>query len=92
MFRGEPLPLARAVKQPRRTSARFVVGCWWIFTIFILSIYTVTLATILTVTNQPGLVDSIEQLAAFDLTPSTLTATNWETLFKVSHCGHTYNM
>ncbi|XP_070181253.1 glutamate receptor ionotropic, kainate 1-like [Littorina saxatilis] len=77
-----------AAKHPRRTSARFVLGCWWVFTILIMSIYTATLAAMLTVTKQPGLIDSIDQVAAAThLTPVTLAGTNWETLFKTAEIG-----
>ncbi|KAK7498613.1 hypothetical protein BaRGS_00010273 [Batillaria attramentaria] len=76
-----------AVKQPRSTSARMVLGCWWVFTVLILSIYTATLAAMLTVTLEPDVIDSIDEVLASDVTPLTLTGTNWDTLFATADTG-----
>ena len=61
-----------------------MLGCWWLFTILIVSIYTASLAALLTVRVQGQNVDSIQDLAASSLTPLTLQGTSWWTLFMVS--------
>ena len=61
-----------------------MLGCWWLFTILIVSIYTASLAALLTVRVQGQNVDSIQDLAASSLTPLTLQGTSWYTAIRVS--------
>ena len=61
-----------------------MLGCWWLFTILIVSIYTASLAAILTVRIQGQNVESIQDLAASSLPPVTIIGSNWWTLFMVS--------
>ncbi|PVD37579.1 hypothetical protein C0Q70_00175 [Pomacea canaliculata] len=72
---------ARFERHPTCTPARLVLGCWWVFSILIVSMYTATLAAMLTVTVGVDTIDSIDELAESSLTPITLTGSNWETLF-----------
>jgi hypothetical protein len=70
---------------PKTASSRLVLGCWWLFTVLVLSTYTASLAAILTVRVVPDSVQSIHDLAASaDLRPVTVRGTNWWTLFMVS--------
>ena len=69
--------------QPRTTSARCVLGWWWVFTILITATYTATLTSVLTVDLRASNVDSIDDLALSSLAPLVLTDSVWETFFKV---------
>ena len=64
-----------------------MLGCWWLFTILIVSIYTASLAALLTVRIQGQTIDSIQDLAASSLTPLTLNGTSWHTAFRVGSSG-----
>ena len=68
-----------------------MLGCWWLFTILIVSIYTASLAALLTVRVQGPAIDSIQDLAASSLHPITITGTNWWTLFMVSDSAALYS-
>lgn len=65
-------------------SGRLVLGCWWMCTILIVSIYTASLAALLTVRVQGKMVDSVDDLANSELTPIILDGTSWHTVFMVS--------
>lgn len=70
-------------KHPSPASGRLVLGSWWVLTILIVSIYTASLAAMLTVTVQGKNIDCIEDLAYSDLTPFTQLGTSWHTFFNV---------
>lgn len=70
-------------KHPSPASGRLVLGSWWVLTILIVSIYTASLAAMLTVTVQGMNIDCIEDLAYSDLTPFTQLGTSWHTFFNV---------
>jgi hypothetical protein len=53
-------------------------------TILIVSIYTASLAALLTVRVQGKMVDSVDDLANSELTPIILDGTSWHTVFMVS--------
>ncbi|KAK7507703.1 hypothetical protein BaRGS_00001638 [Batillaria attramentaria] len=72
-----------APRHPKSSAGRLVLGCWWLFTILIVSIYTATLAAMLTVTVKTDTIDSIDDLARSSLDPVTITGSNWHTMFLV---------
>ncbi|PVD37578.1 hypothetical protein C0Q70_00174 [Pomacea canaliculata] len=79
-------------RYPTCTPARLVLGCWWVFSILIVSMYTATLAAMLTVTVGVGNIDSIDDLAESSLTPITLAGSSWETLFLTAKSGAVQNV
>nr|KAG5714837.1 hypothetical protein BaRGS_000325 [Batillaria attramentaria] len=76
-----------APRHPKSSAGRLVLGCWWLFTILIVSIYTATLAAMLTVTVKTDTIDSIDDLARSSLDPVTITGSNWHTMFLTAESG-----
>ncbi|KAK7111831.1 hypothetical protein V1264_011398 [Littorina saxatilis] len=69
---------------PKSLSARCVLGFWWIFGILIVSIYTASLASVLTVDLQGTTIDSLEDLAQSQVKPLVLAGSVWDTLFQTA--------
>ncbi|KAL8573220.1 hypothetical protein ACOMHN_036205 [Nucella lapillus] len=67
-------------RHPDTCSGRVVLGCWWVFAILIVSMYTASLAALLTVRITSN-VNSIQDLAASNLVPVTITGGYWWSLF-----------
>ncbi|XP_070180262.1 glutamate receptor ionotropic, delta-2-like [Littorina saxatilis] len=71
-----------ASRHPESSAGRLVLGCWWLFTILIVSIYTASLAAQLTVTVHERTVDTLQDLVSSSLTPLTLSGTTWQSSFQ----------
>lgn len=57
----------------RATSTRLIGGCWWVFSLFLISTYTANLAAFLTVERVVSPIENVDQL-------STQTAIQYGTL------------
>ncbi|XP_076458166.1 glutamate receptor ionotropic, kainate 5-like [Babylonia areolata] len=77
-----------ASRHPVRGCGRVVLGCWWLFTILMVSVYTASLAALLTVRLQAHNVNSLQELASSsDLHPLTIVGSSWWTLFTNAQKG-----
>ncbi|RUS76047.1 hypothetical protein EGW08_016177 [Elysia chlorotica] len=82
--------LASSVSQgtnlhPMSTSARLVLGFWWVFIILVVSTYTASLAAVLTVNIYEKSIRSLSELAAqTEITPLIKRGTNLQTLFQTA--------
>ena len=64
-----------------------MLGCWWVFTILMMSTYTANLAAYLTVSITVQPINSLAELVAQDeIKPLVKAGTNLPILFKVRYC------
>ncbi|XP_076458879.1 glutamate receptor ionotropic, kainate 1-like [Babylonia areolata] len=72
---------------PKNVSARCLLGFWWVFSILVVSTFTATLASMLTVDVAGFQVDSIDDLLSSSFKPLVLSGSMWETLFMTAKSG-----
>ncbi|KAK0048003.1 glutamate receptor ionotropic delta-1, partial [Biomphalaria pfeifferi] len=69
--------------QPKSSSARVILGFWWLFTIILVSTYTANMTAVLTVTIREQPINSITELAGqSQVKPLVKLGTNLYTLFE----------
>lgn len=74
-------------RHPRSMSARCLLGFWWLFSILIVSTYTATLTSVLTVDVAGDTIDAIDDLLRSPVKPLVLTGSLWDTTFQTANDG-----
>lgn len=84
---------------PRAVSTRMVAGCWWFFTLIIISSYTANLAAFLTIEKMVSPIQGAEDLAKqTDIKYGTLGSGSTKAFFEVwfyfleATCNNAYSL